>query len=108
MAPLNDLLHGLYDQRPNKASVALKGSFDVYRLVVFKFCMQVTIWPPLLICYMAFTIKGQTKAIAAFKGNFCVLGPNFACRQLWALLMICYLAVTIKGQTKAAAAFKGN
>ena len=31
--------------------------------------MQVAYWPPLMICYMAFTIKGQTKAAAATVAN---------------------------------------
>ena len=74
--------------------------------------MQVAYWPPLMICYMAFTIKGQTKAATAFKGNFSVYGPILfkLCMQVayWPLLMICYMAFTIKGQTKAATAFKGN
>ena len=29
----------------------------------------------LMICYMAFTNKGQIKAAATFKGNFGVYGP---------------------------------
>ena len=61
---------------------------------------------------MAFAIKGQTKAAAAFKGNFGVYGPILfkVCMQVadWPSLMICYIAFTIKGQTKAATAFKGN
>ena len=65
-----------------------------------------------MIGYMAFTIKGQTKAAMAFKGNFGVYGPILfkVCMQVacWPSLMICYMAFTIKGQTKAAAAFKGN
>ncbi len=74
--------------------------------------MQVAYWPPLMICYMAFTIKGQTKAATAFKDNFSVYGPILfkLCMQItyWPWLMICYMAFTSKGQTKAAAAFKGN
>ena len=62
--------------------------------------------------YMAITIKGQTKATAAFEVNISVYGPisSKLCMQIdyWPWLMICYLAFTIKGQTKAAAAFKGN
>ena len=61
---------------------------------------------------MAFTIKGQTKAATAFKGNFSVYGPILfkLCMQVayWPLLMICYMTFTIKGQTKAAAAFERN
>ena len=61
---------------------------------------------------MAFAIKGQTKAAAAFKGNFGVYGPILfkLCMQVayWPLLIICYMAFIIKGQSKAAAAFKGN
>ena len=72
--------------------------------------MQVAYWPPLMICYMAFTIKGQTKAATAFKGNFGVYGPILfkVCMQVvyQPRIMICYMAFTIKGQTKAAAAFK--
>ena len=59
---------------------------------------------------MAFAIKGQTKAAAAFKGNFGVYGLI--------LFKLCvqaaygspgtpgFMAFAIKGQTKAAAAFK--
>ena len=65
-----------------------------------------------MICYMAFTIKGQTKATAAFKVNISVYGPisSKLCMHIayWPRMMICYMAFTIKGQTKAAAAFKGN
>ena len=77
-----------------------------------KLCMQVAYWPLLIICYMAFTIKGQTKAAMAFKGNFGVYKLILfkLCMQVayWHSLMICYMAFTIKGQTKAAMAFKGN
>ena len=37
--------------------------------------MQVAYRPSLMIYYMAFKIKGQTKAAMAFKGNFGVYGP---------------------------------
>ena len=61
---------------------------------------------------MAFAIKGQTKASAAFKGNFGIYGPILfkLCVQVAYLLKgrTCYMAFAIKGQTKAAAAFKGN
>jgi len=63
-----------------KAATAFKGSFGVYGLILFKLCMQVAYGPLLTIC---FTIKGQTKATAAFKvklvfmDQFC---PYFACR----------------------------
>ena len=74
--------------------------------------MQVAYWPQLMICYVAFTNKGQTKATAAFKCNFGVNEPILfkLCMQVayWPLLMICYMAFTIKGQTKAATALKGN
>ena len=63
-----------------------------------------------MICYMAFAIKGQTKATAAFKGNFGVYGPILfkLCMQVAyrPRLMICYM--TIEGQTQATAAFKVN
>ena len=61
---------------------------------------------------MAFAIKGQTKAAAAFKGTFGVYGPIFF--KLCVEVAYCspgtpdYMAFTIKGQTKAAGAFKGN
>ena len=58
---------------------------------------------------MAFAIEGQTKAAAAFTGNFDVYGPTLfkLCMHeaYWPMSMICYVAFTIKGQTKAAAAF---
>ena len=61
---------------------------------------------------MAFEIKGQTKAAAAFKGNFGIYGPILF--KLCVEVAFCspgtpgYMAFAIKGQTKAAAAFKGN
>ena len=58
-----------------KAAMAFKGSFGLYRLILFKLCMQVAYWPLLVICYMTFKIKGQTKATAAFKVNIRVNGP---------------------------------
>ena len=74
--------------------------------------MQVAYWPLLMICYMAFTIKGQTKAATTFKGNYGIYGPILfkLCIQVayWPPLMICYIAFTIKRQTKAAVAFKAN
>ena len=61
---------------------------------------------------MAFEIKGQSKAAAAFKDNFGVYGPILLklCVQVayWPPGTTCYMAFAIKGQTKAAAAFKGN
>ena len=60
---------------------------------------------------MAFTIKGQTKAAAAFKGIlaiYCLIlfkfGVQIAYRQPFSF---CLKAFAIKGQTKAAVAFKG-
>ena len=109
LASIDDLLHGLYNQRPNKGR---NGNFGVYGPILFKLSMLVAYRPALMICYMAFTIKDQTKAATAFKGNFCVYGPILfkLCMQVayWPALMICYMAFTIKGQTKAAAAFKVN
>ena len=65
-----------------------------------------------MICYMAFTNKGQTKAAVTFKGNFGVYGPILFKLSMQVAyrtaLKICYMAFTIKGQTKAAAAFKVN
>ena len=46
-------------------------------LILFKVCMQVAYWPWLMICYMAFIIKGQSKAAAAFKRNFGVYLNDF-------------------------------
>ena len=40
----------------------------VYWLILFKICVQVAKRPHLVVCYMALAIKGQTKAVAAFKG----------------------------------------
>ena len=61
---------------------------------------------------MAFAIKGQTKAAAAFKGNFGVYGPILfkLCMQVayWQMWMNCYMAFTNKGQIKAAATFICN
>ena len=59
---------------------------------------------------MAFATKGQTKATAAFKGNFSVYGQILFKVWIkvayWPTLTIHYMAFRIKGQTKAAAAFK--
>ena len=60
---------------------------------------------------MAFEIKGQKKAAAAFKGINGVYYPILlkVCMQVahWPPLIVCYMAFEIKGQTKAAAAYKG-
>ena len=60
---------------------------------------------------MAFAIKGQTKAAAAFKGYFGVYEPILfkLCVQVAYLPKgrTCYMAFAIKGQTKATVAFKG-
>ena len=84
----------------------------VYCLIMFKFCMQVAYCSPGKSCYIIFTIKGQTKAAAAFKGNFGVYGPILfkLCVEVayCSSGTTCYTAFTIKGQTKAAAALKGN
>ena len=61
---------------------------------------------------MAFAIKGQTKAAAAFKGNSGVYGLILF--KFWVEVAYCspgktcYMVFAIKGLTKAAAAFKGN
>ena len=74
--------------------------------------MQVAYLSPGKSCYMAFTIKGQTKAAVAFKGKFGIYEPILfkLCVEVayWHSLMFCYMAFTIKGQTKAAVAFKGR
>ena len=54
----------------------------------------------------------QSKAAAAFKGNFgvywLILFKFWLQVAFWQLFMIFYMAFKMKGQTKAAAAFKGN
>ena len=69
------------------------------------------IWQPFSVCFVAFNIKGQTKAAAAFKGilaNYCLIllkfGVQVAYQQSFS---VCIMPFTTKGQTKAAAAFKG-
>ena len=61
--------------------------------------------------YMAFAIKGQTKAAAAFKGIAAIYRPivfKFGMQIAYQHLCLIYFTVfTIKSQTKAAAAFKG-
>ena len=42
-----------------KAAADLIGNFDVYGPILFKFYMQLAYWPMLVICYVAFTIKGR-------------------------------------------------
>ena len=68
-------------------------------------------WEPFSVCFVAFTIKGQTKAAAAFKGIlaiYCLIlfkfGVQVAYQQPFS---VCFKAFTINGQTKAAVAFKG-
>ena len=74
--------------------------------------MQVDYLSPGKSCYMAFTIKGQTKATVAFKGKFGIYEPILfkLCVEVayWHSLMFCCMAFTIKGQTKAAVALKGK
>ena len=60
---------------------------------------------------MVFTIKGQTKAAAAFKAISAIywlilfkFGVQIA---YWQPFSVYFMAFTIKGQIKAAAAFKG-
>ena len=72
--------------------------------------MQIACLKPFSVCFKAFTIKGQTKAVAAFKGIlaiYCLIlfkfGVQVAYQQLFS---VCLLAFIIKGQTRAAAAFK--
>ena len=61
---------------------------------------------------MAFAIKGQTKAAAAFKGILAIYWPvlfKFGMQiDYWQPFSVCFVAFTIKGQTKATTAFKGN
>ena len=40
----------------------------VYWPILFKICMQVAKRSRLMVCYMFLAIKGQTKAVAVFKG----------------------------------------
>ena len=44
-----------------KAIAAFKGINGVYRPILFKVCMQVVHWPSLIVCLMAFEIKGQKR-----------------------------------------------
>ena len=70
--------------------------------------MQIAYRHPGNFCNMAFDIKGQTKAAAAFKGNFGVYGPILfkLCMQVayWQPGTTSYMAFAIKGQIKATAA----
>ena len=56
-----------------------------------------------MICYVTFTMEGQSKAAEAFTGNFDVYGPTLfkLCMHVayWPMLMICYVAFTIKGRS---------
>ena len=60
------LVQGL---EPEKDLKAKKGRFLGQNevLILFKSCVQVACWHPFSVCFKAFTIKGQTKAAAAFK-----------------------------------------
>ena len=84
----------------------------LYGLIFIKLCMEVAYWPPLMICYMAFTIECQTKAAAAFKGSFGIYEPIliklYVHVAYWSPLITCYVPFAIKSQTKATAAFKGS
>ena len=61
---------------------------------------------------MAFAIKGQTKATAAFKDNFGVYGPILfkVCVKVayFSPRKTCSMAFTMKGQTKASAGASGT
>ena len=72
--------------------------------ILFKICMKVAYRPTLIKCYMAFTIKGQRKDAAAFKGSFAIYGLILfkLCMLVayWPPLMICYMAFTIKAKQR--------
>ena len=74
--------------------------------------MQVAYLSPGKSCYMAFTIKGQTKATVAFKGNAGVYGLILLklCIQVayFSPRKTCSMAFTMNGRTKATVGFKGN
>ena len=57
-----------------KAAAAFKGISAIYRLIVFKFGMQIAYQHLCLVYFTVFTIKGQTKAAAAFKGISAIYG----------------------------------
>ena len=73
--------------------MAIKGKFSVYGPILFKLCVEVAYWHSLMFCYLAFTIKGQTKAAVAFKGKFGIYGPILfkLCVEVayWHSLMFC-------------------
>ena len=49
-----------------KAPLPIKGIEAISCPIGLRFCMQVAHWPLLAVCFMAFEIKGQTKAMEAF------------------------------------------
>ena len=74
---------------------------------MFKLCVHVAFSYPGTPGYMAFAIKGQTKAAVAFKGKFGIHEPILF--KLCVEVAYCspgtpgYMAFAIKGKTKAAA-----
>ena len=93
----------------SKAAAAFKGVSAIYWPILFKFGAQIVYWQPFSVCFVAFTIKGQTKAAVAFKGVLAIYWSilfKFDVDSLFATFPVCFTAFTIKGQTKATAAFK--
>ena len=72
MKPIDSL------QKDTKYNIVLPlFNISVYGPSPSKLCMQIAYWPRLMISYMAFIIKGQSKATAAFKANFDVYLNDF-------------------------------
>ena len=61
---------------PLKAAPAFKCIWAIYRLILFKFGVQIAYWHLCLVYFMVFTIKGQTKAAVAFKGILAIYGRS--------------------------------
>ena len=68
-------------------------------------------WQPFLVCFVAFTIKGQTKAAEAFKGilaKYCLILFKFGVQMAYCQpFSVCFVVFTIKGQIKVTVAFEG-
>ena len=69
--------------------------------ILFKFGVQIAYWQPFSDCLVAFTIKGQTKAAAAFKGVSAIYWPilfKFGVQIAYLQLFSAYfVALTING-----------
>ena len=95
---------------PSKAKQRRQRPLKISRPFIDQNDVQIVYRPPFSVCFVAFTIKGQKKAAAAFKGITAIYWPiplkfgmQIAYRQPFSVY---FMAFTKKVQTKAAVASK--